>query len=575
MHNNQTLRWLYAVPKRKKVYILILIFVQMLHGGSGVFYALLLRNIVDSAVAKEIQAFWWNVVMTVLLVLGQLALSAVVRFLSELSKSSLENIFKKRLMENLLVKDFASVEAIHSGEWLNRLTNDTVVVANGYTEILPGMAEMSVKMVSAVAMLIVLQPWFGWLLIPGGAMMAVLTYAFRKSMKKMHKNVQEKDGRLRIFLQETLGNMMMIRSFAAERQIGKEMQQKTAAHQQARMKKNRFANFCHIGFSVAIQGMYLFGVCWCGWGILTGSISYGTLTAVTQLISQIQTPFANLTGYLPKFYAMTASAERLMEVEDFAKESTLLPFSSSEITAFYRSRFQAIGLKDSSFRYYPPSENVTGLSKQAMPDVLEHIGLTIRKGEYVAFTGHSGCGKSTVLKLLMHIYRPDSGECFLATKEGQIPMTARWHRLFAYVPQGNKLMTGSVRDAVTFADRANRHDDARIQRALQIACAEEFVNELENGIDTLLGERGTGLSEGQMQRIAVARAIFSDSPILILDEATSSLDGDTEQRLLYHLRSMTDKTVILVTHRPAALAICDRILHFTEKGVEESTYPGK
>ena len=371
-------------------------------------------------------------------------------------------------------------------------------------------------------------------------------------------------------MQETLGNMMMIRSFAAEQQTEKEMIVKTKEHKAARMRKNRFSNFCNIGFGTAIQGMYLFGICWCGWGILMGTITLGTLTAVTQLISQIQSPFANITGYLPKFYAMTASAERLMEIENFDEETTEPPLAFDEVAGFYRDDLQEIGLKNVRFTYYPPSDKVTALTKDGMPVVLNNINLNIKKGEYVAFTGHSGCGKSTVIKLLMSIYRPDAGECFIRTANGTKTLTPRYHRLFAYVPQGNKLMTGTVREAVAFADKTKMQDDEKIAQVLKIACADTFVSELENGIDTLLGERGTGLSGGQTQRIAVARAIFSDSPVLILDEATSSLDAVTEKKLLENLRKMTDKTVIIVTHRPAALTICDRVLKFTESGVEEA-----
>ena len=154
------------------------------------------------------------------------------------------------------------------------------------------------------------------------------------------------------------------------------------------------------------------------------------------------------------------------------------------------------------------------------------------------------------------------------TENTEIPLTPEWHRLFAYVPQGNQLMSGTIREIVTFADKFSLHDNERIGKALKIACAEKFVNELENGMDTLLGERGTGLSEGQMQRIAVARAVFSGSPVLILDEATSSLDEQTETELLENLKNMTDKTVLIITHRPAALKICDRILNFSENGIE-------
>ena len=199
--------------------------------------------------------------------------------------------------------------------------------------------------------------------------------------------------------------------------------------------------------------------------------------------------------------------------------------------------------------------------------------MDIRKGEYVAFTGHSGCGKSTLLKLLMCLYPLDRGERYLRSQTGdrtvEIPLTAAWRGLFAYVPQGNQLMSGTIREIIAFGDPEAMHQEERMKRALRISCADEFVKELDHGIDTLLGERGCGLSEGQMQRIAIARAVFSERPVLILDESTSSLDEVTEQRLLKNLRQMTDKTVLIITHRPAALEICDRRIDMTENGCRE------
>lgn len=563
------IKWLWKVTRKNKYYVAILMLLQMLDGASGVIYALLLRNIVDSAVKGSHSLFFEYCMWTVLLVIGQVLLRAINRFLMEWSKSSLENSFKMRLLDNVLNKDYASVSAIHSGEWNNRMTNDCAIVANNFTEILPGLSGMVVKMISAAIMLIILQPKFAIILIPIGIVLLSLTYVFRKILKKLHKQIQEKDGSLRIFLQERISSMMMIHSFVAEEQTREEALKKVNDHKSARIKKNHVSNFCNIGFHVGMMGMYLMGVFYCGYGILNGTISYGTLTAITQLIAQIQSPFANISGYLPKFYEMLASAERLMQVETFTNDSDEMPLDVKKVNKFYE-KLNFFGLKNARYAYFSVSENINDLSKINMPEVIQNLNLNIKKGEYVAFTGHSGCGKSTVLKLLMNIYKLDGGKCFLTDKEGKdFQLTAKWRRLFAYVPQGNQLMSGTIRQIVSFADKKAMMDDKKINNALKISCADEFICELENGIDTFLGERGNGLSEGQMQRIAIARAIFSDSPILLLDEATSALDEKTEKKLLQNLRDMTNKTVIIVTHRKAALGICDRILEFTEKGVIE------
>lgn len=558
------LSWLQTVTGKKKIYILFLLLLQVLLGGSAVLYALLLRGMVDFAAAGSWDGFLRYAAGFAALTAAQIILRAIGRALDEWCRAQLENLLKQRLFSCLLRKDYASVTGVHSGEWMNRLTSDTVIVANGLTSILPSAGGMLVKMAGALAAILFLEPLFAAILIPGGAALLVLTYGFRKILKRLHKVIQEQDGLLRVLLQERLSSLMIVRAFSMEQQTETLAAQAMDAHKHARMKRMRVSNLCNTGFSIAMNGLYAFGAVFCGFGLLQGTMTYGTLAAILQLISQIQSPFASITGYLPQYYSMLASAERLMEAESFPEGNEESPYPASRTKEYYQHQFQSLGLRGASFTYRPPTDTD---QERPMPVVLRNIDLQIRKGEFVAFTGPSGCGKSTVLKLLMCLYPLDDGKRFLTDTDGtEHELTAAWRSLFAYVPQGNQLMCGTIREVIAFGDPTSTANEQQLWNALDIACA-DFVAQLELGLDTPLGERGTGLSEGQMQRLAIARAILSDRPILLLDEATSALDQMTEQHLLENLRAMTDKTVVIVTHRGAARDICEKCITFSETNI--------
>lgn len=449
----------------------------------------------------------------------------------------------------------------------HNLTSDTVVVAEGMTQMIPGITGMMIRLIGALILLIMMYPMFGYLILPAGLLLLGVNAVFRKILKKLHKQVQEADGNLRIFLQESLAGMLVIRVFGKENQIVENANEKMAGHKKARMRRNHISNLCNSGFNGAMNVAYVVGTAVGGYGILTGTITYGTLMAMIQLIGQLQSPFANLTGFFPQYYGMLASAERIREIEEYPVDQIGGEKKTAEqIQEFYRKKLKSLVLKDAKFSYISSESD----QKDTRPVVLEHINLEISKGVYVALTGPSGCGKSTLLKVLMCLYHLEQGEYQLKveTETQPEPMTSKWRSLFAYVPQGNALMSGTIREVVTFGMQTDKSEE-RIWHALQIAEARDFVMKLPQGLDTFLGERGAGLSEGQMQRIAIARAIYADRPILVLDESISALDEETEKKVLSNLREMTEKTVLIVTHRKTALEICDMELRFSEGRIRE------
>ena len=553
-----SLGWLNQVAKGKRRILALLILLQCVLGFSAVGYALFLQGIVDAAVSGDRGGLITSSLLLIGLLLFQVLLNGLYRFLEEHTKASLENALKERLFRALLTRDYGAVTNTHSGEWMNRLTSDTVLVSADMTNLLPSLGGMAVRMCAAMVTLLTIEMKFGLLLLVGGGALMLVTLVLRRGLKLFHTRVQAADGVVRVFLSERLGSLMTIRAFGREGTTLDQSRERMNDHKAARMRKINFSNVCNMCMALAVNGVYAFGAVYCGFRILAGAMSYGTFTAVLQLINQVQNPITNLSGFLPRYYAMLASADRLIEAEQFVEDDRTP--AVADVERFYREEFRGLQLKDACFTYRVGRES---------PQLLNGLDLTIRKGEYVAFTGPSGCGKSTVLKLLMCLYPLDSGERNVMSTTGDLPLTAGWRGLYAYVPQGNQLMNGTIRDVVTFGDQDAADKDEAIYRALEIACADQFVRELPDGLDTMLGERGAGLSEGQMQRIAVARAIYSDRPVLLLDEATSALDDATEKQLLKNLRAMTDRTVIIVTHRSAVLDVTDTEIRFKKPGETE------
>ena len=426
--------WKTAGGTRWKVGLLL--FMRAAIAFINVAVALLLRDLINAAVAQQKELFFSKAVFFIGLICGRVAAGAANRFLQERVSAELENKWKTRLFGALLRQDYGYVSAVHSGEWMTRLTNDTVVVAGGMTNLLPDLGGMLIRLVGAAAAILFMEPRFLYLLVPGTAALIGLSYLSRKQMKQLHKQVQEEDGALRTCLQESFSGMLVVRSYGVEPMALQQAETHMERHKAARLRRNRFSNLCNTGFSALMNTVYVAGACYCGYGILTGTISYGTFTAILQLIGQLQAPLANLSGVLPRYYAMVSSAERLLEAEAGA-DSEPQKKTVEEVLEVYENRLEKLVLEDISFSYRSQGCGTPGAVEQHNRNqVLSGWNFSIRKGDYVAMTGPSGCGKSTLLKLLMCLYQPDAGRRYLQLDHEQVPLDGTWQRLFAYEYNG-------------------------------------------------------------------------------------------------------------------------------------------
>ena len=545
----KTIRWIGQTLGVRRWLIAFLCVIQSALAISGIVFALLMRRAIDCAVSGQVSAFYQSAISIAVLIFAQIILRALNNYVEEDTRAVIDNRLRQRVFHGILKSEYADMKEYHTGELMNRITSDSSVITDGAVTLLPSLLSMIVRIVGILLVMRTIEPWFVVVFLVGGILVTALSVIPRKFQKRLHKRVQEEDGKVRSFLQESLESLLVIRAFGCEKKIEAENEKNMNLHRRVRRTRSNTYNLFGSGLRILMQCGYLFGFTWCGIGILEGRITYGTLTAVLQLIGQIQTPFASMGSAFPKYATMLASAERLMEITEKAskREETIV-----ETREEVYERMENISFEHVSFAY------------DSDRPVLQDESFCVKKGEFAALIGSSGIGKSTIMKLLLSVYQPNDGEIKIQLNDGTMGLKELPRGMFAYVPQGNYLMSGPIWQVVGFADMSDKIDKARVEMACKVACAHEFIIDLPKGYDTVLGERGDGLSEGQMQRIAVARAVYSGCPILLLDEATSALDADTERRMISALKEMSDCTVFLVTHRKDVWELCDRVLERKE-----------
>ena len=542
MMNNKTksapLKWIFKNSKSAILPVIVTCIFSAANSILTVYLALVSRNVIDIATGDMAG----NIVNSIFLLFGVIAAHFLAMFIASVLKNKthidLCVVYQKNLFPRILKKKNDQISLFHSGDLVNRLNSDVDAVVSGSVNIVPNVVSMVSKIISCIIALYVLSPFIALAVVPVGAAIYLGNRLFRAKFKELHKECQKTDSAVKSFMQEAFENLTVIKSFLSGESIINRLDQNIKENRKLKLKRSMLRVTVMVLISLVFSLCYYCALTW-GAANLNTAITYGTLMGLLQLISGIRAPLQNATGIIPSYYAALASAERLMELE--ALENEKEPLEAKHIEKIKKS-FTKIIARNLDFSY---KDN----------HVINDSSFEIERGKITAFVGESGVGKSTLFKLLLGLLSADYGSiCF----DNDVEIDASTRPLFSYVPQGNMLISGTIRDNVTFC--RNDVAEEKIMNAVKIAVAEDFIKELPLGLDTVITERGSGLSEGQIQRIAIARALLSDSEILLLDESTSAVDEETEAQLINNLKQLKDKTVIFITHRSTSLKACEHII---------------
>ena len=537
--------WILKQIQRRIPAILLLTAAQVGQALFSVLFALGSRGVIDSAVAGSMEDFAEACLKQAGIIVGILVCTTLLRHLRERLRADLERDWKQRLLHGLLHGDYAQVKKYHSAELLNRLNNDVTKVNDGVLSIVPNTAAMMTRLVAAVVVMGALDGRFTLLIAAVGMVVILATGLMRRRLKELNKRVSEHDGKVSGFLQEIMEKLLMVQAMDVSQEVENRADGMMEDRYQIQRKRKNVSLVSNTCVSIMYYGAGFLALVWCAHRMLLGQMSFGSLTAVVQLVSQLQAPFVNLSGVMPQYLAAVASGERLRELEAIQGEPKPMDMDIGQLYG----QMDALGADRVSFSY-------------DRDRVLQEASFLLPKGAFAVITGHSGIGKSTLLKLLLGVFPLEEGKLYLQCGQDRIDLDRTTRRLFAYVPQGNLLLSGSVRENLTIVKPDATQ--AELDEAIYVSAMDEFLPQLPNGLDTILGESGAGLSEGQAQRLAIARAVLGGAPVLLLDECTSALDEVTEETVLRRLCALTNRTIIAVTHRPAAMALCDWRLEVSE-----------
>lgn len=537
----EIVRWLWRALKGNRLQAVLNAAVGLAGVGVSLASVWAVQRAVDIAAGARPGSLYCAVGLMALFIACDFGLGVSRVWIRNILGIKAQNRLQQRMVDRLLRSEWSGKERYHSGDVINRLEQDVATVVTFVTETLPGALSVAAMFAGAFCYLLSMDVVLAVITVAMLPLFMAGSRFYVARMRKFTRRVRRSDSRVQSLLQETVQHRMVIKTLECDSLMVSRLDSTQGVLRRHVRRRTVFSVMSNLllnsGFSVG----YLVAFLWSALRLQQGTLTFGGMTAFLQLVYRIQSPARDLTKLAPAFVSVFTASERLMELEDAPQEET---GGGEPVKAPCGVRLSGV-----SYAYGDGRENV-----------IDRLSFDFRPGTCTAILGETGAGKTTLVRLMLALVRPTEGRIELYNADGSREVSPASRCNFVYVPQGNTLLSGTIRQNLLLADPAAT--ERAMLDALATACA-DFIGDLPEGLDTRIAEGGGGLSEGQAQRIAIARALLRGRSVMLFDEATSALDPETERRLLKNILSGRDKTVVFITHRPAVMDYCDQVLHLS------------
>lgn len=540
-------RWIYHHTRAYKKSILLFILIGLVTTVLSIVSAVLTKRLINCIIDQKGWLVMQNGILVVLFSLFSILFGAISNRYSAKVNLRVSNELRAEVFGVFMNTDWEALQQYHSGDLLNRINTDVGNIAGSVLGWVPTLVVKTAQFIASLLVILYYDPTMALFTLLSAPVSLLIAKPFVRKLRKFSKEMRTVSSEMMSFNEEAFQNSQSIKAFNLVDSFRTKLDQVQALYYDVAMKHNRVSVLN--GSLLSTIGMIAGYLC-LGWGafrLWKGAIDFGTMVLFIQLAGYVSGALSALFRLVPTAIDCTVSAQRIMTIFNLPRE----PEGDSGAVEAMRNTDFSLRVRDLSFSY------------QDRTAILEQISLSVLPREIVAIIGHSGSGKTTLFRILLGLLRPEAGSVTLENGEASVPVSPATRGLFAYVPQDNVIFSGTIADTLRLV-RPTASDD-EIYAALRVACAEEFVRELPNGIYSRMSERGGSLSIGQNQRLAIARAVLADAPIMLLDEVTSALDLETEEQVLQNIAALPNKTCIISTHRPSVLSLCDHIYKIQEK----------